>query len=122
MGPHAEIADARTDVYDAVHVSCGVSACSSCAEEIAAMTAEVNSRLSEEHLHDGGNTLAQTLWILIRHRKPARIVETGWPAESRQPFNSVRWQPTVKVNSGASICRRCAATGRWRPVMPFRNA
>lgn len=77
MGPHAEIADARTDVYDAVHVSCGVSACSSCAEEIAAMTAEVNSRLSEEHLHDGGNTLAQTLWILIRHRKPARIVETG---------------------------------------------
>jgi hypothetical protein len=77
MGPHADIADARADVYDAVHELCGVSTCVTCTEEIAAMTAEVNGRLPEGHRHDGGNTLAQTLWILIRHRKPAKVVETG---------------------------------------------
>ncbi|MEO3761509.1 class I SAM-dependent methyltransferase [Mycobacterium sp. B14F4] len=77
MGPHVDVAGARADVYDAIHELCGVSACFTCAEEIAAMTAEVNARLPREHLHDGGNTLAQSLWILIRHRKPAKIVETG---------------------------------------------
>jgi hypothetical protein len=77
MGPHFDIAGVRADVYDAVHEFCGVSTCDTCAEEIAAITDEVNARLPEGHLHDGGNTLAQTLWSLIRHRKPAKIVETG---------------------------------------------
>jgi predicted O-methyltransferase YrrM len=77
MGPPFDIAGARADVYEAVHEFCGVSTCDTCAEEIAAMSAEVNARLPEGHLHDGGNTLAQTLWILIRHRKPSKVVEIG---------------------------------------------
>lgn len=77
MGPHVEIPATRADVYDAVHEVCGISSCDTCAPEIAAMTAEVDARLPEGHLHDGGDTLAQTVWILIRHRKPAKVVETG---------------------------------------------
>lgn len=77
MGPSVDMAGVRADVYDAAHQFCGVTTCDTCVDEIAAMTAEVNSRLPDEHRHDGGNTLAQTLWILIRHRKPNVVVETG---------------------------------------------
>ena len=77
MGPHVDIAGVRADVYDAVHEFCGISTCATYAEEIAAMTDEVNARLPQGHRHDGGNTLAQALWILIRHFKPTKIVETG---------------------------------------------
>jgi hypothetical protein len=77
MGASIDIAGVRADVYEAAHQFCGVATCDACVDEIAEMTAEVNARLPEGHRHDGGNTLAQTLWILIRHLKPAKVVETG---------------------------------------------
>jgi Methyltransferase domain len=67
----------RADVYDAVHELCGVADCASCRDEIASMAAEVGSRLPDGHRHDGGNALSEAVWILIRHVKPVRIVETG---------------------------------------------
>lgn len=76
-GPPCEIEGARADAFDAVHELLGVPTCDRCAEESRAMASEVDAQASEGHPLDGGQTLALSLWILTRHLKPAKIVETG---------------------------------------------
>jgi hypothetical protein len=77
-GPQYEFAGTHAeDPFAAVHESLGVPMCGTCAEEIRAVAAEVDARLPEGNHNDAGATLARTLWILTRHLKPLKIVETG---------------------------------------------
>jgi Methyltransferase domain len=48
-----------------------------CCQEVAEVRAQVLGRLTGTHHHDGGTLLAELLWVLVRHRRPAVVVETG---------------------------------------------
>lgn len=67
----------QPDAFDAVHNLLGLPTCHTCREEIHAISSEVNASSPEGHPWDAGDMLSRTLWILTRHVKPLRIVETG---------------------------------------------
>ena len=48
-----------------------------CCGELAQVRSAVLGRLAGAHHHDGGTALADLLWVLVRHRRPATVVETG---------------------------------------------
>lgn len=67
----------QAGAFDVVHNLLGLPACDTCNEEIHAISSEVTAGLPEGHPYDAGEMLSPTLWVLIRHLKPLRIVETG---------------------------------------------
>jgi len=75
--PQCEFSGARADAFAAVHELLGVPTCGSCADEMGPIIGEVNTRLPEGHRHDSGHTLSHIVWVLTRHLKPLKIVETG---------------------------------------------
>jgi predicted O-methyltransferase YrrM len=48
-----------------------------CCAELAEVRAGILGRVTGEHHHDGGTSLAEMLWVLVRHGRPAVVVETG---------------------------------------------
>lgn len=50
---------------------------SGCCLELADVREQVLGRLTGVHHHDGGTALAELLWVLVRHRQPSVVVETG---------------------------------------------
>lgn len=67
----------RPDALAAAHEVVGVSACSACSEEIAELESALPTESYKGHFFDAGETLTRILWVIIRHRQPARVVETG---------------------------------------------
>jgi predicted O-methyltransferase YrrM len=67
----------QADAFDAIHNLLGLPTCGTCNEEIHAISSEVTASLAGGHPYDAGEMLSPTLWMLIRHLKPLRIVETG---------------------------------------------
>ncbi|MEB4210078.1 class I SAM-dependent methyltransferase [Mycobacterium sp. 94-17] len=67
----------QQDAFAAVHDFLGLPDCSTCHEEIRAISGEVSASSPAGHPYDAGEMLSPTLWILVRHLKPLNIVETG---------------------------------------------
>jgi hypothetical protein len=75
--PRGEIPPNRTDPAAAAHEVVGIADCGACAGEWAEARDEILGGLAERHPHDCGLALAQIVWIVIRHRRPQHVVETG---------------------------------------------
>jgi Methyltransferase domain len=75
-GPHA-VTPTHLDHLAAAHELAGVATCAECPAELPEVRSGVASRLSRFSHQDGGTVLAETLWVLVRHLRPERVVETG---------------------------------------------
>lgn len=62
---------------DAGHQAIGAEDCDSCEAELHETRMAVSSRLPGPYHHDGGAALAEILWVIVRHRRPTTVVETG---------------------------------------------
>jgi hypothetical protein len=69
----AEVADAMSSAHRVL----GISDCSTCAAEMPLARMGILPRLTGLHHHDGGAALAEMLWTIVRHQRPAVVVETG---------------------------------------------
>lgn len=75
-GPRPSIDAETADPIAVGHRLSGAEAAGCCAE-LADVRQQVSRRLSGHHHHDGGSSLAEMLWVLVRHRRPAVVIETG---------------------------------------------
>lgn len=65
------------DPIEAAHQAAGVADCQECVRILPDVRAATINRLQGGCHHDGGNALADLLWVLVRHLRPERVVETG---------------------------------------------
>lgn len=61
----------------AAHEILDVATCTDCEATLPDVRAAVAGRLSGTHHHDGGTSMAELLWCLVRHLQPEKVVETG---------------------------------------------
>lgn len=73
--PH--LAPTHDDPIEAAHEVAGVADCQECARILPDAQAAIAERLQGGYFQDGGNALAGLLWVLVRHLRPERVVETG---------------------------------------------
>lgn len=71
--------DAMTaDPVDVAHHLLGASDGACCREDLARARDQILARLgSQQHYNDGGTALAEGLWVIVRHAKPRKVIETG---------------------------------------------
>jgi len=60
-----------------VHSLVGVTACRSCPDELRTASDRIHGRVPASSFHDAGTTLATAIWVVTRHLRPERVVETG---------------------------------------------
>jgi predicted O-methyltransferase YrrM len=65
------------DHLAAAHEIVGATACRECTAELPEVRSAVSARLARSSHQDGGMVLAETLWVLVRHLRPERVIETG---------------------------------------------
>jgi len=67
----------RVDPFDAVHAALGVKQCEQCEPEFRATWEQILGRVADSSYHDAGATLAIAVWVVTRHTRPERAVESG---------------------------------------------
>jgi predicted O-methyltransferase YrrM len=73
----SEIVATHDDHVAAAHETLGISTCSECARVLPEVQASVKARIPAFCDQDAGSALAEVLWVLVRHLRPVRMVETG---------------------------------------------
>lgn len=75
--PAPSLVPTHTDHLAAAHELAGAGPCDECARVLPEVRAGVAARLPGRDGQDAGMALAEMLWVLVRHVRPERVVETG---------------------------------------------
>lgn len=73
--PH--LVPTHDDPIEAAHEVAGVADCQECTRILPDVQAAIAERLQGGYFQDGGSALAGLLWVLVRHLRPERVMETG---------------------------------------------
>jgi predicted O-methyltransferase YrrM len=72
-----DLAPTHADPVQAAHQYLAIGACADCLALLPEVRAAVAGRLARLSHQDAGMALAEMLWVLVRHLRPERVVETG---------------------------------------------